>query len=102
MSKRARGARNKNPISPFTRITTVLGMDKVKAIWRDALGASTPFAQTVDLANLKHVQIPQLTATEATTVAPSITCQVLSGVSDSYPTHKVGSTFLLHSNSNSL
>lgn len=92
--KRKRAARKVNPISPYTRILTLHGLDGVKAMYLEATQKGIAMETLISVANLKHVTSPALQVLEGqqTTAEPvRVICRVLPGNSDTYPTHKVSS-----------
>nr|CAI83767.1 homing endonuclease [Didymium iridis] len=88
--KGKRSRRNKNPISPFARIQHLKGLDFIKSTLASNREKAIIFETTVLLANLKHIDVPNLTPIAAPPDdAVKIQCLVLPGSSDTYPTTKV-------------
>jgi len=87
--KGKRASRNPNPISPYTRILTLRGIEGIKQLYNEAVAKSVAEERIVPLANLKHIEIPALQALQVTQGPVQVTCRVLPGESCTYPTRKV-------------
>lgn len=84
-----RASRNKNDISPYTRVLAAKGPDYIIKVFDKAESKAVDYEVTIPLTRFQHINSPDLNCTNPATEPVRVVCRVLLGHGDSYPTKKV-------------